>query len=341
MNRTSLKILNLKAKCALSVLSVVLLITAGVLSGQSRKLDLGDKMLEFTATDVSEAQVSYEYGKGLVNIVAFLSSDQKQSIQAAGDLKKIFSKLESHKKQVHLYVITDSLKTYSHFHSAEDSSPFVFSCLIDKEHEFWGKFGVIATPTIFISDKSDKIVWMKAGYGYDFAPSVEAHIKVVLGITEEQQEDLTTVQTVTNTTDQAKVKRHLRMAKTLEGKKRFDSAIREVLNALQLDPNSVEATLALGELYCRTGNSKKALELVRKVKVERPQEKAKLNLVLGWANSQMDKLDEAEKHLLEASKLNPNSPRVFFELGKVYQAKGDKDKAIEAYHKALSKIFGQ
>ena len=58
MNRASLEILNLKSKCALSVLSVVLLATAGLLSAQSRKLNIGDKIPEFSATDVSEAQVT-------------------------------------------------------------------------------------------------------------------------------------------------------------------------------------------------------------------------------------------------------------------------------------------
>ena len=54
----------------------------------------------------------------------------------------------------------------------------------------------------------------------------------------------------------------------------------------------------------------------------------------------MGELETAEKYLLEANKLDAKSPRGFFELGQVYQAKGDKDKAIAAYYRALTLVFG-
>ena len=66
-----------------------------------------------------------------------------------------------------------------------------------------------------------------------------------------------------------------------------------------------------------------------------------LNLVSGWANRQLNNLEEAEKFLLEAVKLNPKSARSFYELGKTYEARGDIEKAATAYRKALAKIFNE
>ncbi len=341
MKKTSLKKLNRKAQCALSVLSVVLLLTAGTLSGQSRKLKLGDKMPEFSATDVSEARVTYEHGKGLVNIVAFLSSDQKQSIQAAGDIKKILSDMGKHKDQMNLYVITDNLKTYSYFQTTGDDSPFIFNCLIDKDYKHWGKFGVIATPTVFISDKKDKITWMKAGYGYDFAPAMKEQLKWVLGVVDKPNDEKIAVKNLSNASKKAKIKRHIRLSKMLEGKGRTDSAIQELQKALELEPGSVDVKLRIGELYCRSGQNETAIASISGIEPKSYADQGRFDLVNGWAKRQMGQLDEAEADLIEATKHNPDSARAYFELGKVYQAKGEYEKAVEAFYTALAKIFGE
>jgi tetratricopeptide (TPR) repeat protein len=64
-------------------------------------------------------------------------------------------------------------------------------------------------------------------------------------------------------------------------------------------------------------------------------------MISGWAKRQMGELDAAEKILLEATTLDPKSARSLFELGKVYQAAQKIDKAMTAYHKALSIIFDE
>ena len=192
-------------------------------------------------------------------------------------------------------------------------------------------------PTILIVGKDDTVKWIKAGYSYDFAPAVRSHLKGALGLNQRGVlEESTQVKTLTNTTVDARARRHLRMARMLEQKGRLESAIQEVCKAQQLDPNSIDVVLELGELYCKTGRSNEALKVVGTIKAQSRTEKAKVNLILGWANQQMGKLDAAEKLLLEAIRLNPESPRAFFELGKVYQAKGQTDKAMQAYYTALA-----
>jgi lipopolysaccharide biosynthesis regulator YciM len=55
----------------------------------------------------------------------------------------------------------------------------------------------------------------------------------------------------------------------------------------------------------------------------------------------MGELDAAEGFLLEATTLDSKSSRGFFELGKVYQAKGEVEKAMKAYHSALLQVFSE
>ena len=64
-------------------------------------------------------------------------------------------------------------------------------------------------------------------------------------------------------------------------------------------------------------------------------------MVLGWANRQINKLQIAEEFLIEAAKHNPKLTRAFFELGKVYQATEQSEKAMAAYRKALELVFDE
>jgi tetratricopeptide (TPR) repeat protein len=162
-----------------------------------------------------------------------------------------------------------------------------------------------------------------------------------LGIAQDiDPNDASRVKTVTNATVAARIKRHLQMAKMLQAKGRIESAINEIRKAKELDPNSVEAALELGELFCRVGKNEAALNIVERTRATKRLDRARLLWISGWAKRQMGDLETAEKNLLEATKLDAKSARGFFELGQVYQAKGDKDKAIAAYYRALTLVFG-
>jgi Tfp pilus assembly protein PilF len=171
---------------------------------------------------------------------------------------------------------------------------------------------------------------------------VRAYLNQALGLTQNKKpQETVPVETVANDTIAARLERHLQMAKMLEQKNRLDSAISEVQKARQLDPNSTEVALALGELLCRAGRSQAALEVIESLKATKRIDKARLLLIEGWAKHQTGDLDSAEKLLFESTTLDPKSPRAFFELGKVYESQQQIDKAMETYHKALSIIFGE
>ena len=63
-------------------------------------------------------------------------------------------------------------------------------------------------------------------------------------------------------------------------------------------------------------------------------------LVSAWARRQMGDTAYAESLLGKALELDPESPRILYELGKVHQAKGDAEKALTCYRRALAEVFG-
>ncbi len=303
--------------------------------------DVGEKVPEFSATTLSGQVFSFKQNKGKALMVVFLSPGQKRSARAAADVEKIVRQLGTNEERLQIVISVDDSNGVD-FSSMQKDSAKNIHVLLDSEYKLWGKFGIIATPTVVISDTNDKVLCVKAGYGYDFVPVVRAYINQALGLAQKTAPaDAGRVETVANDTITARLKRHLQMAKMLEQKGRLESAIAEIQKARELDPNSAEAALELSELYCRAGRSKAAIDTTKSLKVTKRSDKARLLMVSGWAKRQMGELDAAEKLLLEATKIDPKSSRALFELGKVYQSRQEIDKAMKSYHKALTVIFNE
>lgn len=309
-----------------------------------RKIKIGDKMPEFSAIGIDGQVFEYKHAGGKALMVVFLSGGQKQSAQAAEDIKQIVRRFTANAERWRLAVATNDPNAGAYFQMKKKKSTVDFHLLLDTEYKLWGKFGIIATPTAIISDMNDTAICIKAGHGYDFAPVIEARLNQALGIPMYEgtdPNDASRVRTVMNATVAARIKRHMQMARLLQEKGHLESAIAEMREAGKLDPNSVEVALELGELLCRNGQGKEALKIVGQATATKHLDKARLILISGWAKRQIGELNAAEKLLLEATELNPTSGRGFFELGKVYQAKGLILKAMMSYHKALVQIFGE
>jgi tetratricopeptide (TPR) repeat protein len=282
----------------------------------------------------------YKHNRKRVLAVVFLSADQKQSKSAASDIQQILADLKGKAEPFDFVgVMTESPKSDSL--KPTDPRP-VLPILLDSQHKLWGKLGIIARPTVLIIGKDDKAVWIRAGHAYDFAPALRSNLSHALGIAGVgAPKETVQARALANSTVGSRVKRHLQMAKVLEKKGRIDSAIAEVRKAQALDTDSVEPILELGELLCRTGKGKAALETIEKVQTTQRQDRARVVLISGWAQRLGGDLASAEKQLLEATKLDPKSIRAHFELGQLFQAKGEKDKALVAYHRALTLVLGE
>ncbi len=325
------------------ILLCTLTTTAAFLAGPGqatlRKMKLGDTMPEFSLPDSTGKVFEYKHNRKRVMAMIFLSPDQKQSKSAASDIQQILADLRAKAEPFDFVgIMTEPPK--SDFFESTDSKP-AFPVLLDSQYKLWGKLGIIARPTVLIVGKDDKASWIRAGHGYDFAPALRSNLSYALGIAgADAPKQTVKAKALTNNSAGSRIKRHLQMAKMLEKKGRFDSAIAEVRKAQVLDPNSAEPALELGELLCRAGKGKAALETVANVQVTRRIDKARLILISGWAKRLTGDLVTAEKYLLEATKLDLKSTRGYFELGQVFQAKGDKDKALAAYHRALTLVLG-
>jgi len=325
-----------------AMLAFAVLICEGASTPQ-RRIREGATTPEFSAVDTTGKPFAYTPSGGKVLMLAFLSSEKKRSQGAAEDMFAVLSSVPPAKlASLQVAFVMQDVDNKEFIASIHKEAPSVVRILDDDQYDIWGKFGVIATPTVLVSDPKGKVLCVKPGRTYDFAAVVKSRLFQALEIPHKVgPDDVPAVRTVGNSTLSAKARRHLQMARSLAKKGRITSAIGQARTAYEIDPNLSEAALEFGVLLCQAGRAQEAVKLVSPLSVEGRHDKAQVNLVLGWAHRRMGKLEDAEKYLLEGIRQDAALDRLFFELGRIYQERNDAEKAMQAYFRALQLIYGE
>ncbi len=318
---------------------VVCLVSLGWGQEGLRRVHVGDTMPEFSLTDARGTAFRYEHKQARVLGVLILQAGQTHLQRLVTDMEVLLQKLRSEAPGFDCIGVMSGSGTSEFLRSREPDAGKALPIVADPNFAFWGKLGVIATPTAVVVGTDHKVRWIKAGFGYDFLAGFHSQLNEALGLGGSAGADAH-VQTLENTSVPSRRDRHIQLARALAKKARWESALGELEKARELDPNAVDVALELGEILCRTGKNEAALKTVAQVKAESAEDKAHVMLVSAWAKRQMGDTGAAEAILTKALELAPESPRIMYELGKVYQAKGDAEKALACYRRALAEVFG-
>jgi tetratricopeptide (TPR) repeat protein len=312
-------------------------------AAQSRRIKKGSSIPEFKTAAIDQKVFEYKHSNKKALLIAFLSADQKRSVNAAEDLFRIVSGLKCDPGELDFVVVINKPEAKEYLKVKDGGSTSIApKVIVDTDIKLWGLFGIIATPTVIIGDPAGKAAWIKAGYGYDFAPVIKARLNQALGIAQDiDPDEASKVKVANNNSDQARIERYLQMAKTLIAKQQYESALMMAKKAVDIDPNSIDTVLVVGELQCLIGDSAAALKAVSGIRPENRFKKAKLALVKGWASRRSGDFESAEKYLLESVQLSPRSARGLFELGNLYRATQRPEKAAQSYHSALSLLLAR
>jgi predicted Zn-dependent protease len=116
---------------------------------------------------------------------------------------------------------------------------------------------------------------------------------------------------------------------------RFRQAAESAAAALKLSPNLIAASLFLGASRLELGEFSEAVTALERVAAANPNDRNG-RLMLGQALAGAGRPDAAVDHLRAASKMLPESPRVWYELGRAYEALGRKTPAGEAWDRLMA-----
>lgn len=324
--------------------SLTLVLIAGMASalpGQDglRQWHVGDVMPEFSLTDPNGPTFKYEHGPSRVLGVIVLQAGQTHLDRLLTDVEGLVQKLRAQGATFDCIGVMSGPGAGGALRPRDAEARGAFPILADPSFAFWGKLGVIAAPTAVVVGADHKIQWIKAGYGYDFVAGFHAQLVRALGLGGGAKATVR-VETLENASTRARRDTHIQLARMYARKGRPELAIEELEKLRRLDPNTVEIALELGEVLCRAGRNEEALKLASEIKAEAPADKARVLMISAWAKRQLGDTNAAESFLTKALELTPKSPRILYELGKVHQARGDRDKALEYFRMALAEVFG-
>jgi tetratricopeptide (TPR) repeat protein len=125
------------------------------------------------------------------------------------------------------------------------------------------------------------------------------------------------------------------LAAMLERQKKFDEAEVQFRKVLSLQPDNAAALNYLGYMLAERGSKlAESLDLVQRALAQDPHNGAYLDS-LGWVYFKMGRLDLAEENLLKAVENLRLTGVVFDHLGDLYSRKGNLERALSYWRKAL------
>ncbi|MFA6149179.1 MAG: tetratricopeptide repeat protein [bacterium] len=128
----------------------------------------------------------------------------------------------------------------------------------------------------------------------------------------------------------------MRMGVTYLDQRNVPMAMKELTKASELDPGNAEIDMALGIAYQARGDMSKAEEYLRRAIDKRPDyadARNNLGIVLAGRKAWNEAIREFEAAAANVMYTTPE--RAYFNLGEVYRAKGDPEKADRAYRRAM------
>lgn len=125
---------------------------------------------------------------------------------------------------------------------------------------------------------------------------------------------------------------HLKRGNELSRAGKFEEAVVEYEQALEIEPENVDLLSNLGVAYYNLGQLDKAIDHYSRA-IEIAPNDADIRSNLAAAYVQLDQLDNALEEYKKAVELNPSLAQAFFGLGVVYALKGRTDDAIQAFEK--------
>ena len=128
---------------------------------------------------------------------------------------------------------------------------------------------------------------------------------------------------------------HLKNANALSRTEKWNEAIVEYNKTLELDSENTEALANLGVAYSRLNNHKKALLNYEKALIK-GYDNAMFRYFRGLSFANLSLLDEAVKEINLALQMNPRLMEAKFDLGIIYQMRGQSGLAREQVKKLYS-----
>jgi Tfp pilus assembly protein PilF/peroxiredoxin len=320
-------------KSAYSLLILLLLLNIFQVKNVRAKLYAGMKALPFTLSDLSgksETLFRLSKGKKLTTIV-FWATWNEQSSDELKRLQKSYLHYQS--KGFQIIAINVESQTISKRQSKNIVSyckkmGFTFPVLIDHNLKTFHNYSIVAIPTTFLINKEGTIVYKLPGYPIAGAEQLFSTIRKLM-----EPESGGGSQDQIRLPDKEAL-RYYQMAKVLQNKGDYSSAIKSLRKSITIDPDFLAAYNLLGIMLYETGKEKEAVEIFDRTLSKNPED---LPFLADYGNF-LIQTGDAEKGLSMIRKVikeDPNYSMGHYYLGSYFLKQGKKGESLQEAQKVV------
>lgn len=306
-----------------------------------RKLHVGDVVPSFALKDIDGNDVTLTPDDGATKFVVFVSVEKNsKSRNLLVTLNEIYDEVSP--KGVKVIAVA------SYEDKAEDIKAFVeekglkFPVVRDADQQVYGEWGLFVLPASAIVSGEGKLDFEYSSYDMEYKNTVGGKVKVAAGLmTEAEYEKIVNpVQEPEKSFEQKEASRFITLGKRLASKGMHDKAAEKFKEAVEKDPENLEARTLFAQSAGKAGRVDEAITELTSV-LEKDPNFREAKIAMGIVLIEKGEYDGAVENLTSASMLNPKPERAYFWLGSAYEKKGDLENAVKYYRKALKKVLGE
>ena len=270
-------------------------------------------------------------------VIIFWRPNHELSLAALRDLEEIAQKVGLSKFKP--LAVDAKLSTVEDVQTALANEIISFPVVLDPQRILYERVGLIVCPTTLIFDAKGILRFVVASHAGQFRQVVQAHVRFLLGEIDEQTMNEQIKPTVHRIEpDLAAAWRMYNLGVRLQAEGKSDEATSIFEKTIAQHPSLAEAHCALGFLKFAAGDANGAAERFRTALEHKPGlPQAQLGAGIILARTGEDQ--KAEQILLPLVGQSLVAARARYELGRIYAARGQRDKALKFFEDALSLIF--
>lgn len=323
------------ALAALGWMASVVAVTGGVLAIENLKV--GESFPDFALRPADGAAV-YAASRitGKPAVVVFWRPGQRLSLEALRDLKAISGEIDN--ERIGIVAVDGARLTDTEIQAAAGEA-LPFPLLRDPKRVLYGAVGVIVSPTTLVLDAKGVLRFILASHPRTFRQVISARLRFLLGEIDQQEMDREVEPTVLKIDqDLAAAWRMYNLGRRLQAEGKSDQALSVFEDAASRYPSVAEVRCALGFMKLAEGDLTEAAGHFQAALAHHPTSPlGRLGKAVVLART--GAADQAEPILLSLLGEQSVAARVGYELGRIYQSRGQLERAVAFYRNALTVLF--
>ena len=318
-------------------LVVLLLFVTDGASAQAfpfRSVAKGEPLPPVSVVDASGKPVALNAFKKEVTVFLFFGADsafkKRHAVTALRKLTEEMAGFGDRVAVVPVDVQDDPPETVT---AVAEAAGYTGTVYRDAEKKVYKALGLYVMPCVLIA-KSGKIA---AGFGYthNFSDLVKGEVEILLGLkTREAVEAALHPKTVEKSAQEKEALRYYNLGRSMMRKGLLPQAEEAFAKALTADAGFFRALLGMAEVALQRGEVAKAAAFLGKAEAIDPNALETV-LVSAKVLAAEKKVDEALAKVAPLALTHPRSEAINRVLGHLYEQKGDLQKAVRYYKKAL------